>query len=133
MKILTMLALASLLAACGAGVSASPDTGLPSAGQSVVPPDSASVSEQESPNAISCTEAFANLDAAAVAALGRLDAASDLLDTTIAACSSADEWEAAAESALPDLDMTNARAFVAARCSEATTLVGAAICSELGS
>ena len=82
---------------------------------------------------MSCSEAFGHVDTAAIIALGRLDAVTDELDPTLAACSSADEWEAAAETAFPELDITDPQMFITARCAEATTLVGAAICSEVGS
>ena len=81
----------------------------------------------------SLSEAFASIDTAAIVAIGRLDAVSDQLDTTIAACASADEWETAAEGALAGLDIGDPQASIGARCAEATSLVGAAICTEVGS
>ncbi|HEX6474901.1 MAG TPA: hypothetical protein VF114_07440 [Candidatus Limnocylindria bacterium] len=80
---------------------------------------------------MSCSEAFANIDTESVIAMGSLDAASDALDGTIAACSSADEWEAAAEGALPDVDISDPQAFIGTRCAEATTLAGAPLCAEV--
>ena len=58
--------------------------------------------------------------------MGTLDAISDELDATIAVCSSADEWEAAAENALPGLNINDPQAFIAARCAEVSSLAGAA-------
>ena len=83
--------------------------------------------------ATACSDAFADIDAAAIIAMGSLDAVSDELDSTIAACATPDEWESAAESALPGLDISDPQAFIAARCADASTLVGAAICAEIGS
>ena len=60
-------------------------------------------------------EAFASIDTAAIVAIGRLDAVSDQLDTTIAACASADEWETAAEGALAGLDIGDPQASIGAR------------------
>ena len=134
MKFLTGLALAGLLAACTAGATTPSENPLPTVGassESAVA--SASAATDESPAATSCSDAFASIDAAAIVAMGRLDAVSDELDATIAACSNADEWEAAAESALPGLDISDPQTFIAARCAEATTLVGAAICAEIDS
>ena len=133
MKFLTVLALAGLLAGCGLGATTPSENPLPTIGQSAAASASASASLEESPTAMSCSEAFADIDSAAVLAMGGLDAVSDELDTTIAACSSADEWETAAETALPGLDISDPQAFIAARCAEASTLVGAAICTEVGS
>ena len=133
MKFLTMLALAGLLAGCSLGATTPSANPLPTLGQSAAASASASASMGESPTAMSCSEAFANIDTAAIVAMGRLDAVSDQLDATIAACSSADEWETAAESALPGLDISAPQVFIAARCAEASTLVGAAICTDVGS
>ena len=133
-KILTTLALALLLAACGVGATTPSEVSLPPIGE---PSDSASasadVSAGESPTSMSCTDAFTNIDTGSVIAMGSLDAVSDELDSTIAACSSADEWEAAAESALPGLDIADPQSFIAARCAEATALTDAPICTEVGS
>lgn len=133
MKFLTVLALAGLLAACDVGATTPSENPLPTLSASTAASASASAGTGESPTAMSCTEAFANIDTAAIVAMGRLDAVSDQLDTTIAACSSADEWESAAEGALSGLDISDPQAFIAARCAEATSLVGAAICTEVGS
>ena len=133
MKFLTVLALAGVLAACDIGATTPSANPLPTSDESTAASVSASASMEESPTAMSCSEAFANIDTAAIVAMGRLDAVSDQLDTTIAACSSADEWETAAEGALAGLDIGDPQAFIAARCAEATSLVGAAICTEVGS
>ena len=134
MKILTTIALALLLAACGVGATTPSQASLPPIGEpSATASASADMSAAESPTAMSCTNAFASIDADSIIAMGSLAAVSDELDSTIAACSSADDWEAAAESALPGLDISDPQSFIAARCAEATTLVGAAICTEVGS
>jgi hypothetical protein len=65
--------------------------------------------------------------------MGALDAVSEELDTTISSCATVAEWVAAAQTALPDIDMSNAQAFLAARCIENTTLASTAICAEVGS
>jgi len=132
-KFLTVLALAGLLAACDIGATTPSENPLPTISESTAASASASAGMGESPTAMSCSEAFANIDTAAIVAMGRLDAVSDQLDTTIGACSSADEWETAAEGALSGLDISDPQAFIAARCAEATSLAGAAICSEVGS
>ena len=133
MKFLTVLALAGVLAACDIGATTPSANPLPTSDASTAASVSASASMEESPTAMSCSEAFASIDTAAIVAMGRLDAVSDQLDTTIAACASADEWETAAEGALAGLDIGDPQAFIAARCAEATSLVGAAICTEVGS
>ena len=130
MKILTLLALAGMLAACGLGATTPSEESLMPIGES--PSASTLASMGESPTAMSCSDAFANIDAETIVAMGRLDAVADELDATILACSSADEWESAAETALPGLDISDPQAFLAARCAEATTLVEAAICTQLG-
>lgn len=133
MKFLTVLALAGLLAGCSLGATTPSGNPLPTISASTAASASASAGMGESPTAMSCSEAFANIDTAAIVAMGRLDAVSDQLDTTIAACASADEWETAAESALAGLDISDPQAFIAARCAEASTLASTPICSEVGS
>ncbi len=133
MKFLIVLVLAGLLTACSIGAGTPSENPLATSGESTAASASASASMEESPTAMSCSEAFANIDAAGIVAMGRLDAVSDQLDKTIAACSTADEWESAAEGALAGLDISDPQAFIAARCAEATSLVGAAICSDVGS
>lgn len=130
MKFLTILSLAVLLAACDLGATTPSVESLPGIGESST---TATASMGESPTAMSCADAFAGIDADAVIAMGSLDAISDELDSTLAACSSADEWETAAETALPGLDISDPQDFIAARCADATSLVGAAICAEIGS
>jgi hypothetical protein len=133
-KVLAILALAGLLAACDIGATTPSEPSLPSIGESSTTASaSTSASMEESPTAMSCGEAFAGIDAAAIIAMGNLDAVTDQLDSTLAACSTADEWESAAENALAGLDISDPQGFIAARCANATSLVGAAICSEIGS
>jgi hypothetical protein len=133
-KVLTILALAALLAACDIGATTPSEASLPSIGESSTTASaSTSATMEESPTAMSCSDAFADIDAAAIVAIGRLDAVTDQLDSTLAACSTADEWESAAESALVGLDISDPQGFIAARCANAITLVDAAICSEIGS
>ncbi len=134
MKILTCFVLAGLLAACNVGATTPSEIPLPSIGGSVATESpSAATTMEESPTALACSEAFANLDVSTIVALGTLDAVSDELDATIAACSAADEWEAAAEATLPGLDISDPQAFIAARCAEVSSLAGAALCAEVGS
>jgi hypothetical protein len=133
-KFLALLALAGLLAACDAGATTPSENPLPPIGESSASASATSeATTEESSTTTGCSDAFANIDAQAVIAMGRLDAVSDELDATLAACSTADEWEAAAESALPGLDISDPQEFIAARCAEVTSLVGAAICAEVGS
>src|SRR6185436_8753881 len=82
MKFLTVLALAGLLAGCGLGATTPSGNPLPTIGQSAAASASASASTGESPTAMSCSEAFADIDTAAIVAMGQLDALSDELDTT---------------------------------------------------
>lgn len=130
---MTVIALAVLLAACDVGATTPSQATLPPIDGSSSPSASgpAVMSAAESPIAMSCMDAFANIDSRTVIAMGSLDTASDALDSTIAACSSADEWEAAAEGALPDVDISDPQSFIAARCAEATTLAGAPLCVEV--
>jgi hypothetical protein len=133
-KILTTIALALFLAACGVGATTPSEVSLPPIGESSASASaSADATADGSPTSMSCTEAFANIDTNSVIAMGSLDAVSDELDSTIAACSSADDWEAAAETALSGLDIADPQSFIAARCAEATALADAPICAEVGS
>jgi hypothetical protein len=133
-KFLAILALAGLLAACDIGATTPSQASSPSFGESTTDASaSTSATMEESPTAMSCSDAFADIDAAAIIAMGRLDAVSDELDSTLAACATEDEWEAAVESALPELDISDPQGFIAARCANVTSLAGAAICSEIGS
>jgi activator of HSP90 ATPase len=134
-KYLTGLVLAAaLLTACDLGATTPSEEPLPSIGaSSMAVSPSAAATTGESPVAMACTDAFASIDTDAIIAMGSLAAVVDELDATLLACSNIDEWESAAESALPGLDIGDARLFVAARCAEVSSLAGAAICTEVAS
>lgn len=135
MKYLTALILAAaLLAACDMGATTPSEEPLPSIGaSSVAVSPSAAATTGESPVAMACTDAFASIDADAIIAMGSLEAVAEELDATLLACSNIDDWESAAESALPGLEIGDARLFVAARCAEVSSLAGAAICADVAS
>ena len=120
MRVLTILAAAMLLAACSLGATAPSDEAS----------DAASASQMTS---TACADAFGAIDVEAVVSMGSLDALADELDATISACDTADDWEAAAEIALPGLDISDPQEFLAARCAENATLGSSLICAELGS
>ena len=82
---------------------------------------------------MTCQDAFADIDAAAIGSMGSLNAISAELDSTITSCPTVAEWTAAAQTALPDIDMADAQAFLTARCIESQTLASTAICAEVGS
>ena len=119
MRFLTTLALAGLLAACNLGTTTPSQVTLPSTVES-------------SDMAAACADAFAELDVDAIAAAGSLDAVTDELDATLSSCGTVEDWVAAAEVALPTIDMTEVETFIEARCAENSTLAATAICTEVG-
>jgi hypothetical protein len=78
-----------------------------------------------------CEDAFAGLDLADLAGLTDLDAASDVLDDTIAACGSVAAWEAQLGTALPMLTLDDAEEFLAARCGANEAIADSPICGEI--
>jgi hypothetical protein len=128
MRFLTGLVLAGLLAACNVGATTPSENPLPTAGSGA-----ASASADHSAMAMGCEDAFAAIDVEAIAATGSLDALTNELDDTISSCSTVEEWSAAAQSALPAIDMTGAETFLQARCAESAALAATAICKEVGS
>jgi hypothetical protein len=129
MRLLTTALIAGMLTACNAGATTPSEQPLPttSASQIVLP------SADQSSVAMACADAFAGIDLAALATMGSLDEINDELDDTISSCPTAEEWIAAAQAALPDVDTTDAQPFLAARCAENATLASSAICTGLGS
>jgi hypothetical protein len=129
MRFLTAALLAGILTACNAGATTPSEQPLPtaSASQMVLP------SANGSSLAMACEDAFAGVDLAALATMGSLDEINVELDDTISRCPTANEWIAAAQTALPDIDTSDAQAFLAARCAENTTLASSAICTGLDS
>jgi hypothetical protein len=132
MKILTTLLIAGLLAACGAGATTPSVNPLPSINDGASELPSTLPTADGTPVAMACEDAFAAVDLTAIGTMGSLDALTDELDATISACGSAEEWVAAAEAALPTIDMTDAQTFLDARCAESATLATTPICTELG-
>jgi len=142
-KLLAAGALLSLLlVACNANTGASPTmTPLPVASPSAlidIPPSTlASPSESmaspsETTMAMSCTEAFQNLSTTDIATVTSLSDAQSILDSTIQACQTLDEWQTAAQSVIPTLDVSGAQDFIRQRCQESTTLAGSQLCMDVG-
>jgi hypothetical protein len=128
MRFLTAALIAGMLAACTAGATTPSEEPLPTLGASASVLPSADASSV----AMTCQDAFADIDAAAIGSMGSLDAISAELDSTISSCPTVAEWTAAAQTALPDIDMADAQAFITARCIESPTLASTAICAEVG-
>ena len=93
----------------------------------VVPSMSSAPSASEVAQA--CTDAFATINAAAITSL--TDAA-DKLDTTIQACPTKDDWVAAVQKALPNVDVSTADNFLKTRCTTNTQLSSTPLCTSLG-
>jgi hypothetical protein len=124
MKFLTALGLVALLAACNAGATTPSENPLPTDG---------AASTESSPMAIGCDESFTSVDLTAIDSADDLLALTDELDATITECADVDEWLASAQSAVPDLDLTQAETFLAARCDASPTLASTPICTEVSS
>ncbi len=137
-KLLAAGALLSLLlVACNANTGASPTmTPLPVASPSAlidIPPSTmASPSESEGTMAMSCTDAFQNLSTTDIATVTSLSDAQSVLDSTIQACQTLEEWQTAAQSVIPTLDVSGAQDFIRQRCQESTTLAGSQLCMDVG-
>jgi hypothetical protein len=129
MRLLTAALIAGILTACNAGATTPSEQALPtaSASQVVLP------SADGTPVGMACEDAFAGIDLTALATMSSLDEINDELDDTISSCPTAEEWIAAAQTALPDIDTSDAQAFLEARCAENTTLASSAICTGFGS
>lgn len=128
MRFVISVAMAGLLAACSLGATTPSENSLPPIGESS---SGASASESAMTSA-ACVAAFDSLSVDPTS-LGSLDAVVDELDSTISACATVDDWEAAAESALPGLDLSDPQEFLAARCAENATLSTSLICAEVAS
>ena len=134
MKLIPALALVGLLAACNAGATTPSEQPLPttsvSTGAVASTSESASASAE---TAMTCSDAMASIDMTAVGSTTDLMTLSDELDETISSCGTVDEWTTAVQTALPDVDTTQAEAFLQARCAENSTLATTPICTEVGS
>jgi hypothetical protein len=82
---------------------------------------------------MSCTHSFAQLDVSAISSTTDMMSLSDQLDTTITACQTVDEWTSAVQTVLPQVDTTQAQAFIQERCTTNTTLATTPLCTEVGS
>ena len=134
MKYLSVLLLALALAACDLGASSPSAEPLPSIGAASVPADHSMGADMsmEPDETADCEDAFADLDLADLAGLTDLDAASDVLDDTIAGCGSVADWEAQLGTALPMLSLDDAQDFLAARCGANDAIADSPICGEVG-
>jgi hypothetical protein len=128
MKFLTALGLVALLAACNAGATTPSENPLPTDGAS-----SGAASTESSPMAMGCDESFTSVDLTAIDSADDVLALTDELDATITDCADVDEWLARAQAEVPDLDLTQAETFLAARCAASPALASTAICTEVGS
>ncbi|HET7521341.1 MAG TPA: hypothetical protein VFK61_07370 [Candidatus Limnocylindria bacterium] len=130
MKLITALALVGLLAACNAGATTPSEQPLPTVGSSdMAASDTASASAA---TAMTCTDAVAGVDMTAIASTTDLMTLGDELDGTISSCGDVSEWTTTVQTALPDLDVSQAEAFLQARCAENATLATTPICTEVG-
>jgi hypothetical protein len=133
MKYVTIALLAVGLAACNVGASSPSPEPLPSIGAASMPAEHSMAPDMSmgTDTAVACEDAFAGLDLTDLAGLSSLDAASDLLDDTIAGCGSVAEWQAKAEAVMPLVDLETAETFLAARCDANPTLATSAVCEEV--
>jgi hypothetical protein len=130
MKLITIAALVGLLAACNVGATT------PSVQPISMPPSSTAGVATPSPSTavgMSCTDSFAQLDVSAISSTTDMMSLSDQLDTTISACQTVDEWTSAVQTVLPQVDTTQAQAFIQERCTTNTTLATTPLCTEVGS
>ena len=130
MKLITSaIALVGLLAACNAGATTPSEQSLPTLSSSTgtIPSPSASVA------AGSCTDAFGAIDLSAISSTTDLMSLSDELDATISRCPTMAEWTAAVQTGLPQVDTTQAQAFVQERCVENAALASTQLCAEVSS
>ena len=137
MKYLSVLLLALALAACDLGASSPSAEPLPSIGaESMAADHSMGADESASADASSmtgmtCEQAFGELDVADLADMSSLDAASDVLDDTIASCGSVADWESELSAAVPLLDVEQAESFLDERCDENDEIDDTPICEEV--
>lgn len=127
-RIVSVLALVGILAACNIGATTPSEQALPSVGGSIgpIPSPSASVAPA------SCADAFAALDLSAIGSAADLMSLADELDSTISSCPTLQEWTAAVQTGLPDVDTTQAQAFLQQRCADNATLASTQLCAEVG-
>jgi hypothetical protein len=129
MKLITSaIALVGLLAACNLGATTPSEQSLPTLGSSTgtIPSPSASV-------AGSCTDAFAAIDLSAISSTTDLMSLSDELDATISSCPTLEEWTASVQTGLPQVDTTQAQAFLQQRCTDNAMLASTQLCLEVAS
>jgi hypothetical protein len=130
MKHISVVALV-LLAACNAGATTPSEQPLPTVTSSTVATASASASAPAV--AMSCTESFAAIDVSAISSTTDLMSLSDELDSTISNCGTMQEWSAAVQTVLPQVDLTQVEAFIRERCSANLALASTPLCAEVGS
>ena len=108
LRTLGSLLLASVLTACG----------------SEAPAD-----EPATASRVNCEVAFQQIDEDA-RSMPRLEANVRALDSTIEQCPTVEDWIEVATEELPDVDLSDAEAFLAARCEE-TQLAETVLCEEI--
>jgi hypothetical protein len=133
--------MAVALAACDLGASSPSAEPLPSVGaESGVTSAAASAStgtdasasaDASGATSMACQEAFTGIDVTSLAGMTSLDSASDVLDDTIAACGDVTEWQTALAALVPDIDVTDAETFLAARCDANDLIDDSPICQAL--
>lgn len=74
-----------------------------------------------------CEVAFQQIEAEAQS-MERLEANVRALDSTIEQCPSVEDWIDVATDQLPNVDLSNAESFLAARCAENTQLADSVLC-----
>ncbi len=135
MRFLLVALMGLALAACDLGASTPSAEPLPSVGMESMGTDASSsasaTADASSVTGMTCEEAFAALDVTSLSAMTDLDSAADMLDDTIGSCVNVAEWEAELTALLPELNLDEAEAFLAARCEENDLIGDSPICEEL--
>jgi len=127
-----LLAAGALLALVLAACSSPPGTSATAAPTASLPMVTPSEAASSSATAVSCSQAFTDLSATAIANIASLTGAGDQLDNTIRVCNTLNDWKAQAQSVLPNLDLSAAETFIKERCQASSTLSGSQLCTSLG-
>lgn len=77
-----------------------------------------------------CETAFQQIDAEAET-MQRLEMNVQALDSTVEQCPTVEDWIEVATDQLPDVDLSNAESFLAARCAENPQLADSVLCQDL--
>ena len=83
--------------------------------------------------AMSCSDAFSSISASDLASITSLASAQALLDATIQACPTVNDWTNAAKTVMPSVDLSQAADFLKQRCQANTQLQGTQLCMTVAS